>query len=350
MALSRDDCQVLRGLAITSISLHNYCHLLDGAIHENEYWFSNEYDSEFWQSLISSDILLQLFSYLGHLGVPVFVFLTGYGLTMKYDDAVGKMPVNMSSFVWSHYVKFFMPMLLGMLGFMLIHYLLNGSLWEGWPATFITQMTLSNNIVPHPDRLIVPGPYWYFGMTMQLYVFYRIMVYHRSIRLLSYCAILSVIVLSMLGTHHYALIWFKYNACGWLLPFAMGIVLGRWQPKLELTRWQWLCTSVVSGLIVLLFGGNYFLWLLIPPFAVFFFIGLCRCMPEGIYLMSCFLGNLSLYIFVIHPIVREVLLTLIPPAYQRLGTLVYMLVVLSVAYLLSLIVRRNDSLSSVNKQ
>ena len=55
-------------------------------------------------------------------------------------------------------------------------------------------------------------------------------------------------------------------------------------------------------------------------------------------------------IFVIHPIVREVLLTLIPPAYQRLGTLVYMLVVVSVAYLLSLIVRRNDSLSSVNKQ
>lgn len=341
MILKRDDCQVLRGMAITCIFLHNYCHLLDGATHENEFWFSNEFDSQFWESFFSPNVLLQLFSYLGHLGVPVFVFLTGYGLTMKYDDAVGKMPVNMSYFVWSHYVKFFMPMLLGMLGFMLIHYLLNGSLWEGWPATFITQMTLSNNIVPHPDRLIVPGPYWYFGMTMQLYVFYRIMVYHRSIRLLSYCAILSVIVLSMLGTHHYALIWFKYNACGWLLPFSMGIVLGRWQPKLEFTRWQWLCTSVVPGSVVLLFGGNYILWLLIPVFAVFFFISLCKCLLDGIYSVSHFLGNLSLYIFVIHPIVREILLTLLPSAHQREGILAYVLVVVSVAYLLSLIVRRN---------
>ncbi len=84
--LTRDDCQVMKGLAIICIVLHNYCHLLPSAAKENEFHFSEENNLYFYTHIISSDFIIQFFSYWGHLGVPIFIFLTGYGLTKKYDN------------------------------------------------------------------------------------------------------------------------------------------------------------------------------------------------------------------------------------------------------------------------
>lgn len=86
MMLDRNECQVLRGLAIFSIFMHNFCHLFKWTAHENEFSFLSENVAYFWENLYSKFFIVHLFSYLGHLGVPVFVFLTGYGLAIKYSN------------------------------------------------------------------------------------------------------------------------------------------------------------------------------------------------------------------------------------------------------------------------
>ena len=87
--LNRTECSALRGIAILGIFLHNYLHWLKPMIKENEYQFHQANVDGMMERIMSPswDILLQFFSFFGHYGVPVFLFLSGYGLVLKYENA-----------------------------------------------------------------------------------------------------------------------------------------------------------------------------------------------------------------------------------------------------------------------
>ena len=79
---------ILKGYAILFIILHNYCHLKEfGLPQENEMSFTSLNWEIFIQHVTSSPIMLipDLLSFVGWIGVPVFVFLSGFGLTKKYE-------------------------------------------------------------------------------------------------------------------------------------------------------------------------------------------------------------------------------------------------------------------------
>ena len=88
--LTRTECNALRGLAILGIVLHNYCHWLGPIVKENEYQFFQHNVDWFSQVLAAPDGLLpmHLLSYFGHYGVPIFLFLSAFGLERKYGMAV----------------------------------------------------------------------------------------------------------------------------------------------------------------------------------------------------------------------------------------------------------------------
>ncbi|MBQ5509380.1 MAG: acyltransferase, partial [Muribaculaceae bacterium] len=54
--LSRVQCDVLRGIAIIGIFLHNFCHWLKGANEENEYLFNQERADNMWNYWTSGNI------------------------------------------------------------------------------------------------------------------------------------------------------------------------------------------------------------------------------------------------------------------------------------------------------
>ncbi len=85
--LSKESSLVLRGLAILCIMFHNFLHLeIFGFCKENEMSFIEERAEAFFNAF-SDDVIMSVFqivSFLGWIGVPVFVFLTGYGLATKY--------------------------------------------------------------------------------------------------------------------------------------------------------------------------------------------------------------------------------------------------------------------------
>ena len=85
--LSRSACNALRGLAIIGIFLHNYCHRLGPIVKENEYQFFQHNADWLLLVMANPDINLpvHLLSFFGHYGVPVFLFLSAYGLVMKYE-------------------------------------------------------------------------------------------------------------------------------------------------------------------------------------------------------------------------------------------------------------------------
>ena len=73
-------------MAILSIILHNYTHWMHGAIFENEFMYQSWHVSKLLDYLSHPDgrLPLQFFSFFGHYGVVIFVFLSAYGLEKKY--------------------------------------------------------------------------------------------------------------------------------------------------------------------------------------------------------------------------------------------------------------------------
>ena len=66
---------------------------------------------------LDTNLFGELFSFLGWIGVPVFVFLTGYGLASKYPC---KADIDAYKYLKFNYLKLFLLLLLGILPFMML--------------------------------------------------------------------------------------------------------------------------------------------------------------------------------------------------------------------------------------
>ena len=168
--LTRAECNALRGIAILGIFLHNYCHWLNPVVKENEYQYFQRNVDWLTQCIAGAGSLLpcHLISFFGHYGVPVFLFLSAYGLERKYggrpgptleDNRVAPLP-----FIRYHYLKLFKMMIVGFISFTIIDAITPGS-WKYNVQQIVGQLLMINNWYPNPDDNIWPGPFWFFGLT-----------------------------------------------------------------------------------------------------------------------------------------------------------------------------------------
>lgn len=300
--MTKFECSVLRGLAILCIVFHNFMHWLPGAVHENEFSFDINNTYSFCEKVFNDDFFVQMFSFWGHLGVPVFVFLSGYGLALKYSN---QFQLSRKEFLLYHYKKLWIPLMLGTIFYILVVFLIKGELNVNISRVIMQILMILNLYYPY-EQHIDPGPYWYFGLTLQLYVIYAFFVYRRRSVYLVAITFLSCMVLSLINGVEYRdniLIWAKYNSFGWMLPFCMGILF----PSCDLTavgnrKYIWLLVIVTLLLFVMEF--HYQLWLFVPGCAVIFFVSVVKLIPDSVKAVLNSIGTFSMYLFVVHPIIR----------------------------------------------
>lgn len=341
--MSRQECVALRGIAITSIIMHNYCHWLPDAVMENEFLFINSHYIDFFSNINLYNALYQFFSFFGHMGVPVFVMFSGYGLTKKYDNIMSVKPIP---FIHSHYMKLIIPLTLGLIAFFTtthflyhhVHYTI---------LQLIAQLTLTINIAPHPENLILPGPYWYFGMTMQLYVIYILVIYKRPTRHIFIFTLFVFIVTIFLGNKHYTTLWIRHNSFGWLLPFLFGVLLGRKQIIIP-QKMKALSVFLTAIVLIFIFESNYFTWLITPLIVVICAISFVQVLPVFIKNVFYFIGNISLYIYVIHPVFRELTKGIGQIGYPYIGLFFFLLTTLFAAYVTKSFVNKINTRISKN--
>ena len=325
--MTKKECSSLRGIGIIFIMLHNYCHWLPFSVPENEFSFSVEKYIRFWNVITGETLFIQFFSFWGHLGVSAFVLLSGYGLVRKYDNT----NINWTSFVIKHYKKLSIPMVLGFIAYYIVLFIMNYPTNQDISTIipikrFLAQLTLIINLLPNPHKLIIPGPYWYFSLTMQLYLIYILLVHKRSISYITIIA-LGVFIFSLfLEYNPKLLILTKYNFIGWLFPFIYGIILGRknYNPSIRQTSF----VIVITLLLIPLFGYSYYTWLLIPLLVSFLFVHIITIFPLCITNILDIIGKKSLYIFVLHPITRELTIQLGKHGNPYIGLTLYILLTL----------------------
>ena len=339
--LTKDNCTALRGLAILAIVLHNYCHWLGPAVKENEYTFTAAKAQAMWHALACPDTWLpvNLVSFFGHYGVPVFLFLSGFGLVMKYER-MDRLPVW--RFIRYHYLKLFGMMVVGFAVFTAVDLITPGS-FHYHAANVLAQLAMCINLLPHPDRIIWPGPYWFFGLMMQLYIVYRLLFFRRHWGFVAGAVALCWIVQAVQEPAGEALNSLRYNCVGGMLPFGAGVLLGRMTRSGRLGtlagmgRWAWLATAAAFSALALLMSMRYQLWLWTPLAVIVASVATVKALPGGRAGWLAWVGRVSAAMFVLHPALRKVFIPLSRRGDVYDGLVLYIVGTLCLSWVLKMV-------------
>lgn len=353
--LTRAECNALRGIAILGIFLHNFCHWLNPVVKENEYLYFQHNVDWFAQCATRVNELFpaHVISFFGHYGVPVFLFLSAYGLEMKYGNGQGKAPdgrrVVVSSFVRYHYLKLFKMMIVGFICFTVVDAMTAGS-WHYNVAQIVGQLLMINNFYDQPDRNIWPGPFWFFGLMLQLYVVYRLLLYRRhwgwTVGLMAVCTVAQL----FMDPEGENLNYWRYNFMGGMLPFGLGLLFARYGNKVmlvNLTFGSFLMSWVVCSFFIVSASGSFYTWVIVPAlvcYASVYFIKTVSTLPlpwlrARIGYVLGWLGNVSAALFVIHPAIRKVFITVSRQGDIYTGLLLYAIASLGAAWLVMKLMR-----------
>ena len=296
-------------------------------VKENEYTFNRHNVDQLLSELAHPgwDIIAHLLSFFGHYGVPVFVMLSAYGLVKKYESH----PTTQSAaaFIRTHFVKLFMMMIVGYTAFVMVDYMTpHPRHYEFWNV--VGQLGMFSNLYADPDHAIWPGPYWYFGLMLQLYIVYRLMLFpgkgsvagrltQRGAMLMA-IAIAVVLMLwqMLLDPMGDALNRFRYNCLGHLPLFIAVIYATRHEQIItqrHITRTAYALTAVIGLLLIFLMSPSFLAWQMVPFVVCVTMFAIVQVLPQTLMKPLAWVGDISAAMFVCHPITRKVI---IPIAHQ----------------------------------
>lgn len=342
--LSRAECTALRGIAILGIMLHNYCHWLRMAVKENEYTFSQANNDRLLDVMANPDwnLPIHLLSYFGHYGVPVFLFLSGFGLVMKYENSSLHSPLSTLNFAKYNYLKLFRMMIIGYVFFILVDYMTPAPHHYAL-LDVVAQLLMFNNLLPTPDKIIWPGPFWFFGLMMQLYIVYRLLVFRRHwsivVALILLCWVIQLPFLDDAAT----LNRLRYNCISGMLPFGLGVLAGRYGSCLNvgrLKKWQWALLLLVALPLTLALCLTAQTWLWVPVMILVAGIAFVKLMPQPVMSWLVWTGGISAAMFVAHPTLRKILIPISHRGDLYAGLLLYIVATFVVSWLFMLIINR----------
>lgn len=349
--LTKQQCNALRGIAILGIVLHNYTHWLGPMIKENEYTFTQHNVDRLLVELSSPtlDIFAHLLSFFGHYGVPLFLCLSAYGLVMKYEkplaEGMDKRPALGWQWLWTHYKKLFLMMVVGYAAYVIVDYMTPGPRhYEFWNV--VGQLGMFSNLYADPDHDIWPGPYWYFGLMVQIYIVYYLILYKGKGSL---CGILSrrsayyltctLMVVAMLAQFCFepmssSLEWYRYNVFGSIAPFIVGLLYARKRANHNYKHRSYFLSSLLAGIIVVAGSLTYYAWCYVPIFVCLWGINFVKSLPQKLLVVFEWVGNISAAIFVVHPIARKVLIPISYKGDLYSGLLLYLVATIVLALIL----------------
>ena len=269
----------------------------------------------YWTSGIDVFAPIQFFSFFGHYGVPLFLFLSGFGLVSKYERQ-GAKRVGVITFLSYQWLKLFKLMLLGFIACVLVYDVWCGFDFHPWNETLAQLAMVSNFLFQSPGAAIVPGPYWFFGLMVEVYVIYRVFVYSTRRKSLwrwlmpLLLIIVAWLLMALCSNHGMLLNYLRYNAAVAMLPFALGVLVARYgMPKLS--KWLLAMIAVVALPLVGLCNLNFYAWLLAPMLVIAGAVAFVKLFEnhsseaKGVVMRPlAWMGVMSSYIFVIHSVPR----------------------------------------------
>ena len=305
-ALTKEDTSLLKGLGIFLIIMHNFCHWLPNMTKENEYTY-NIHNSLSWLANLTDGgphVILNSFSFWGHYGVSIFLFLSGYGLVKKYESNYSS-PLIFIPFMKHNYLKLWTLIVGGIISHFALRLFLSLDFSEIKDIPLL--ITFCTNLIP--DSNIIHGPWWFFSLIIQFYIIYSIFFYKKN-QFIPYIFIalsllLMVFVSLYHGTSSDTLHYIRFNSFGWVLPFSLGVITSRSNYNIPIKF------SLISFIIWVLCEFNAYSWLIGPFFFIFSILPLTKIKNLWIRKSFIYLGTISASLFLLHPFTRLVSLKIL---------------------------------------
>ncbi len=303
MSLSRTQCQNIKGWAIMLIVIHNFVdHLM--RFYCNEMVYSQDNTDAFLSIGFTPAAVWQLFAFVGWIGVALFLFLSGYGLTSKYGDR----QINTVSYIKSHVIKLLWLLVpVYLLYFFIYHYGFGHE--HNWQSV-VAQLTFTINFLDYGNNSFhtEPGVYWFFGAIMQFYLFFLVIrkLNDRWLWIIAIAGVaLNYLVLYMASDD--TMWWVRQNCIGWIAPFVMGMLAARNRLALSGRTCALLCP-----LSLVILGACMTIKPLTPlteVFTVLFIVSLTGLLT---WRPMTWLGTISASLFVVHPFIRMICYNVMP--------------------------------------
>lgn len=338
--LSKTDTNILKGLGILCILAHNFFHWIGPiARSENETEFKSENFFNFINAIVDNplDSFNIIFSYLGHFGVQIFIFISGYGLTMS----MLKTAKPYKDFIIDRAIKLYPLVFVGIAS----HFLMTTIIFrqiigiEGI-RSLTYKMLMIHTLIPG-EAMSRIGPLWFTGMIFQLYLLFPLLF-----KLIMQYGVKALVAISVFAyTCIYPCIYFDIlphginimvNSIGHLPEFCLGILFA----KSKCVKISPVCFIVA----VTLFGlGNVYKAFYPLTFISFTYIILCvynshimkKINTTVIKKFFVFFGELSMMLFAVHGVLRYPFIEMVEKAnntfYQYIFFTVFVICTIFVA-------------------
>jgi len=298
---------IFKGMAIFMIAMHNYFHWIAPKPGENEFNF-NFTRLENYIDILTNQTLFGLqatFSYFGHYGVQIFLFLSAYGLTKKYGDT----SPQYLNFIWKRIVKIYPAFILAIISW---------AIFTGYKAglygpievlvahakALLYKLTFTSNFIPG-EALNLVGPWWFVSLIVQFYLFFPLLL--KIEKRFSTKGLITVALLSIISTPFLQQITsfnVYYTLIGHLAEFSLGIYLA----KREKTH---ISFYFIILIILLFLLGNifelfwYFSHMSVLLLMLLLFQWFIPKMNSHTFVFFSFLGTISMYIFYTNGFMRH---------------------------------------------
>jgi uncharacterized sulfatase len=305
--ISLGQTNFLKGVGILLIVFHNYFHWVLPTATENEFEFASSTIFKLFRLMAESpaDIINLLFSYFGHFGVQIFIFISGYGLTKSYL----RHPTPWKNFLKHRVSKIYPSLLIGIFVLFLFYLTYNhGVPDKTWWRQISFKVLMLHTLIPH-EALSINGPWWFYSLIFQLYLLFPILL--KVIRkwkfpgFLILSAISYLLIFLFIEPLREKDILLMANAPGHLPEFALGIYLAL-NPKLKISK-LWLVIAAILFTLGNFYYAFYpFTFISIAFLIVAFFQYLTNRKTTLISEQNAIVryGVLSMYVFAVHGFFR----------------------------------------------
>lgn len=336
IAFSKTQTAWIKGIGMLLILFHNFFHWVDPSTGENEFDFWSERIFRLFSLLADNPMesINLIFSYFGHYGVQLFIFISGYGLAKSFSAST-----KWTDFFKSRVIKIYPSFLTAIFILFLTVIFLSQSFPDAkWLNQIGYKLLFLHTLIPG-EALSINGPWWFYALIFQLYLIFPFL--YRFIDKYGLKAFWTICFIS------YAVIFIFYkpflnnslflmaNFPGHLPEFCLGIFIAL-KPNLKIHP-IWF-----AGAITVFILGNFLfcfypLTFLSVTFLMvvsirYILININEKVIEKNYLV--FIGNISMFIFAVHGFLRTPLVNLANHFHNPYITitlsLVYFLIVIGI--------------------
>lgn len=303
--LTVEQVNLIKGVGILLIVLHNFFHNLPPALGENEFNFNPQLLGNYieYVSTAPGELFGALFSIWGHHGVELFILTSAYGVTI----ACRERPKPYLKFQLHNLSKLYISFVICVIAYVCLGLLKQQFVTEQvlyWDSLAWKLLLISNFI---PGQGLMPvGPWWFVPFIFQFYLILPIILWLYKRYSGAVLLLISVAGYAFEVSYLQVLPQLNYSPFGHLPLFCLGIYLAN-AKKLSLSWWH-----VFASLAIFSFAQlNYYVWAIGDVAIAVLLLALTAKMlferdassfvVRGVH----FFGGISLHLFLVNGFLRS---------------------------------------------